>query len=335
MAATGDLMLLRLFTLCTLSISPVLFAHATDIVLPRSLVVDLIEQHCSFPEPNPRVDLGLKYDCEDKDDDADSIDPSMKYSLQLLPLIAQDFNRDGVKDVALEIRSSGPMGGSATTNSAVHYLLLDKANRIIEDHQILLYAPFSEHIVEYEVEDNRVRYRAVPNYRSHPEAYNNGGLIEPTIEFDINWIKGFPVSTYYRDNCQLSEETDKQIFTTTRGVKRTVTINIHDYTQVVEENLRIRNVQVSAQLRGCNHKRVSFVFQPNKGSNLPVLADILQTIIPVTSQHQPLTELLKLEQQSKIVFGEVMKLSNDWSARVHIKRDFENASVTINLSQEE
>lgn len=328
-------MLLRLFTLCTLYISSVLYAHAAEIVLPQSLVVDLIEQHCSFPKPNPRVSLGLKYDCEDKDDEADSTDSSMKYGLRLLPLIAQDFNRDGITDVALEIRSSGPMGGSATTNSAVHYLLLDKANRIIEDHQILLYAPFSEHIVEYEVEGNSIHYKAAPNYRSHPEAYDNGELIEPTIEFDINWVKGVPISTFYRDNCKLSKEADKHIFATAHNVKRISTISMHHYIQVVEETLQLKNMQVSAKLSGCNNKRISFVIRPNKGNTLPVLADILQSMIPVTSQHQPLRELLQLDQQSKMVFGEVMSLSNNWSGQVHVKRGFENANVIINLFQEE
>lgn len=328
-------MLLRLFTLCTLSISSVLYAHAAEIVLPQSLVVDLIEQHCSFPKPNPRVSLGIEYDCEDKDDEADSTDSSMKYGLRLLPLIAQDFNRDGITDVALEIRSSGPMGGSATTNSAVHYLLLDKANRIIEDHQILLYAPFSEHIVEYEVEGNSIHYKAAPNYRSHPEAYDNGELIEPTIEFDINWVKGVPISTFYRDNCKLSKEADKHIFATAHNVKRISTISMHHYIQVVEETLQLKNMQVSAKLSGCNNKRISFVIRPNKGNTLPVLADILQSMIPVTSQHQPLRELLQLDQQSKMVFGEVMSLSNNWSGQVHVKRGFENANVIINLFQEE
>lgn len=328
-------MLLRLFTLFMLPISTVLSAHATDIVLPQSLVIDLVEQHCSYPKPGPRVGLGLEYDCEDKDNDTDSTDPSMKYSLRLLPLIEQDFNQDGIKDIALEVESSGPLGGSATTNSAIHYLILDKANRVTKDHQILLYAPFSEHIVEYEVDSNRIHYTAAPNYRSHPEAYDNGKLIEPTIEFDINWVDGIPISTFYRDNCQLFKETDKQIFTIARGVERTATIDIHDYTKIVEEALQIKNMQVSAELYGCDAKRLSFMIQPSAGHSLPVLADILQTLISVTSQHEPLRELLKLDQQSKIVFGEVMSLSNNWSGQVHIERGFEKNNVIINLSQKE
>lgn len=340
-------MLLRLSVLCLLSISAVSFTHADDVVLPKSLIVDLVEQHCSSPQPDPEVNNGskesktsktsldLEYDCSDKYDDADGTEQSMNYSLRLLPLMTQDFNRDGIKDIVLEIESSGPLGGSVTTNSAVHYLLLDKNNRVIHDHEVLLYAPFSEHIVEYDVKGNRIHYTAAPNYRSHPEAYDNGELIEPTINFDINWIKGIPVSTYYQDNCQLSEETDKQIFTTARGVKRIVTIDIHEYTQVVEEKLQINNMQVSAELDGCDAKRVSFSIQPSKGHNLPVLADILQTLIPVTSQHKPLRELLKMDQQSQIVFGEVMSLSDNWSGQVHIERGFANASVIINLAEQE
>ena len=326
-------MLLRLSTLFMLFISTVLSAHAADIVLPKSVIVDLIEQHCSFPEPDPKTSLSLEYDCADKYDDADGDEQSMKYGLHLLPLFTQDFNRDGIKDVALEIESSGPMGGSATTNSAVHYLLLDKANRIIEDHQVLLYAPFSEHIVEYEAEDNSIRYIAAPNYRSHPEAYDNGELIEPTIAFEINWINGIPISTFYRDNCKLSKETEKQIFTTAQNVKRISTIDMHDYTQIVEEELQINNMQVSAELSGCDAKNMSFTVQPSVGQHLPVLADVLHTLIPVASQNESLKELLTLDQQSKIMFGEAMSLSNNWSAQVNIERSFEKASVRINLSQ--
>ena len=334
-------MLLRLSVLCILSISAVSFTHAADVMLPKSLIVDLVEQHCSSPQPDPKVNkstktsLELEYDCSDKYDDADGTEQSMDYSLRLLPLMTQDFNRDGIQDVVLEIESSGPLGGSVTTNSAVHYLLLDKNNRVINEHEVLLYAPFSEHIVEYEVKGNRIHYTAVPNYRSHPEAYDNGELIEPTINFDINWVKGVPVSTYYRDNCQLSEETDKQIFTTAHGVQRIVTIDIHDYTQVIEQKLQINYMQVSAELNGCDAKSVRFIIQPSAGHNLPVLADILQTLIPVTSQHKPLRELLKMDQQSQIVFGEVMSLSDDWSGQVHIERGFENASVIINLAEQE
>ena len=327
-------MLLRLSVLCMLSISAVSFSHAADKVLPKSLIVDLVEHHCSFPEPNPQVMANLEYDCADKYDDAEGTEQSMNYSLRLLPLIVKDFNHDGVADLVLEIESSGPLGGSVTTNSAVHYLLLDKNNRIVNDHEVLLYAPFSEHIVEYEVEDNDIHYNAVPNYRSHPEAYENGELIAPSITFDINWVKGNPVSTYYQDNCQLSADMDKRIFTTVRGVKRVDTLDIHDYTQMIEEEVQINNMQVSAELNGCDTQRVSFIIRPIAGHSLPVLADILQTLIPVTSQHAQLRELMKLDKQSQIVFGEVMSLPNNWSGQVHISRGFEKASVIINLAQE-
>lgn len=42
-----------------------------------------------------------------------------------------------------------------------------------------------------------------------------------------------------------------------------------------------------------------------------------------------------MDQQSQIVFGEVMSLSDDWSGQVHIERGFESASVIINLAEQE
>lgn len=316
-------------------ISVSLQTHASEVVLPKPLIIELVERHCSSPEPNPRVTADLEYYCSDKYDDADGGEQSMNYSLRLIPLIAQDFNQDGIQDLALEVESSGPLGGSVYTNSAIHYLILNKKQKIVRNHEVLLYAPFSEHIVEYEVKGKQIYYSAVPNYRSHPEAYEDGVLIDQPLEFTVNWEKSIPISTHYRDSCQLSNNTDKRIFTIENGVKRIDTIDIHDYTHFIEEELQIDNMQISAELNGCDTQSVSFSIRPsNEHNSLPVLADILQTLIPVTVQHPQLSALLILDRNSQITFGEVIPLGNNWTGQVHIQRSFDNANVIINLAQE-
>ena len=41
-----------------------------------------------------------------------------------------------------------------------------------------------------------------------------------------------------------------------------------------------------------------------------------------------------MDQQSKIAFGKVMSLSDNWSGQVHIERSFENGNVIINLAEQ-
>ena len=311
------------------------FSATADIKIPKQIIIELIESRCDNPKPNPRVSTDLEYDCSDAYDDADGEAQSMKYSLRLMPLLKQDFNQDGIQDLVVEIESMGPLGGSVYTNSAVHYLLLDKDKRIIKEHEILLYAPFSEHIVEYDLENSRIRYSAIPNYRAHPEAYDDGELIEPVIEFVVNWVKGVPISSYYQNNCQLANSNNKALLKPKRGVTRSIDIDMHQYTQVITEEMQVNNLQISVALEGCDDKQIGFYIKPIKGTTLPVVADVLQALIPITYYDQQLKALLKLDRASKITFGEVMPLSNGWTGQIHVTRNSDNTSMTINLSEEE
>lgn len=307
------------------------FSARADIEMAKQMIIELIESHCDNPKPNPRVSADLDYDCSDTYEDADGEAQSMKYSVRLIPILKQDFNQDGIEDIALEIESMGPLGGSVYTNSAVHYLLLDKNNRITNQHQILLYAPFSEHIVEYALEGTRIYYSAIPNYRAHPEAYENGSLIDLPLEFEINWLKGAPISSYYQDNCQLAGIKNKALLKPNRGVTRSIGVDMHQYTQVIEEKMAIADLLVTADLNGCNERQVLFFIESKAGKSLPVLADVLQALLSKTYYNKQLRELLELDKQSQLVFGEVMALEGSWSGQIHINRDVDNSSIQINL----
>ena len=324
-------MLRHSFIVFTLLMSVSSVTFAADFQLPKPLIVELVEKHCSLPEPNPRVTADLEYDCSEKYEDSDGGEQSMNYSLRLVPLIKEDFNKDGIQDIAVEVQSMGPLGGSVFTNSAVHYLLLDTHKRIIGEHLILLYAPFSEHIVEYKTRGKQIYYSAIPNYRSHPEAYDDGELIESAIDFSVYWVGNAPVSSYYRDNCALATNTNKQIFKKNSTSERFETIDIHDYTQVVEENIKVADMQVSATLKGCDTMDLSLDIMPLKGHALPVLADVLEALIPVAYDNKPFKELLKLDKQSLIVFGKVMTLEDNGSGQVHIDRSDKAPTILINL----
>lgn len=312
---------------------------AANIDIPKQVIIDLIDIRCDNPDPNPGTSSTLKpvldYDCSEKYEDSDGDEQSMDYGIRLIPLIAQDFDKDGVTDLAVEVESSGPLGGSITTNSAVHYLMLDNDKKILSKYEVLLYAPFSEHIVEYKVEGTRIYYSSIPNYRSNPEAYENGSPINPPLEFEIDWSMGIPMNTYYKDNCVLDNNSNNKIFIPEKGVKRSRQIDIHEYIQAIEEEMAIDNLKVAAELNGCNGRNVSFSIRPQDGKPLPVLADVLQALIPVTYQDKLLRELLVLDKKSQISFGTLISLSDGWTGQIYIDRSVDNASISINLSESE
>ena len=325
----------RYVILITLLMSAISVTHARSVVLPKPLIIALIEERCSSPDPNPRVNPVLEYDCSDKYDDADGEEQSMGYSLRLWPLIAQDFNQDGIQDLVLEIESSGALGGNVNTNSSVNYLILDKKQKIVRNFEVLLYAPFSENLVEYSVTGRRIEYSAVPNYRSHPEAYDNGELIVPPLTFEVNWVKGIPVSTYYRDHCRLAGIKDKTLLKLARGVTRNVDIDIHNYTQVITEKAKINKLQVTATLEGCDKSTVDYDIQPIAGQQLPVLAEVLTNLIPVAHHSEQLKALLKLDRRSQIKFGDRIPLYDDWVAIVHVDRKNKMPTMRIIIEQSE
>ncbi len=315
--------------------SAVSIGNTRDVVIPKSVIIELIDYHCSSPDPNPKTNPVLEYDCSDAYEDADGEAQSMNYNLRLIPLLKQDFNQDGNEDLAVEIESMGPLGGSVYTNSAVHYLLLDKDRHIIKQHEILLYAPFSEHVVEYKLKGTRLYYSAIPNYRSHPEAYKDGELIDTALEFEINWTNGKPISTYYRDNCRLATIKNKPLLKLARGVTREIDIDIHEYTQVITEKAQISNLQITASLEGCNTTTAIYDVVPLQNQQLPVLAEVLSTLIPIVHHNQQLKALLTLDRRSQIKFSESIDLYPHWRAIVHVDRKSESSDMRIVIEQTE
>ena len=332
----GVLLLLSIMPLSLAEASTKVTSNKTNkVVLPKNLIVDLLKKHCSSPKLNPKASYALEYRCSDTYEDADGEEESMNYSLRLLPLIKDDFNRDGIEDIALEVESMGPLGGSATTNSTIYYLLLNKNKSIISEYEILLYAPFSEHIVEYEVKGKQIYYSAVPNFRSHPEAYEDGKLIEPVLEFTINWDKGSPISSVYRDNCRLSRIKDKSSLDLSLGGTSHEDIDMHDYTQVITESIQANGLIIEANLSGCDLSSVSYDIQPQKGKSLPVFSEVLKTLIPLAHHTKQLKTLQSLEKRSALKFAEIIPLYSGWQAIVRVNREDKIPNMYIIIEQTE
>lgn len=153
--------------------------------IPKSVVTNLVEEFCSFPNPNPKTATKLEFACFEqlpttKDARAD-------YYIKLIPLFARDFNQDGYRDWVIDVTSEGPLGGSVHSHSTIQYLLLGRNQQIKDSFEVLLYAPFSEEIIEYELSAKGLEFRAIPNFRSHPEAFEDGELLVPERQFRIEW----------------------------------------------------------------------------------------------------------------------------------------------------
>ena len=309
-------------------------AHDNEHILPPKLIDDLVETYCPIAATSVKESSALSYRCyEDTDANTEYV---LDYSIDFIPLIFTDFNKDGNVDLALEIRSSGPLGGSAYTTSSIHYLLLDGEQQLIRDHQVLLYAPFSKHIVSYQVEDEQINYQAEPNFRASPEAYDDSGeLLVAPLDFVVNWVGGAPISTEYQHNCQLAKATDKRIFTANIGVTRYRDIGMHDYLQEITEETQLNQFMISATMSGCDNRKVSFFIKPTTGQSLPVLADVVQQLIPISNYARQLNMLLRLDRQSQLRFNERIPLSDQWSALVRVERSSKVPSITIDLIEGE
>lgn len=153
--------------------------------IPKSIVTNLVEEFCSFPKPNPKTATTLDFACFEQLPRTKVARPD--YHIRLIPLFARDFNQDGYHDWAVNVVSEGPLGGSVHSHSTIQYLLLGRNQQIKDSFEVLLYAPFSDEVIDYELSAKGLEFRAIPNFRSHPEAFEDGELIVPERYFRIEW----------------------------------------------------------------------------------------------------------------------------------------------------
>lgn len=161
--------------------------------IPKTIINNLVLEYCGFPTPNPKATTvkatsALAFSCFDEKPSSKSATPD--YQIAIHPLIAQDFNNDGNLDLAVELESAGALGGNVHSNSTIYYFILDKNQRVKTSFEVLLYAPFSEEYIEYDLSKQGIEYRAIPNFRVYPEAFEDGELIAPETHFRMQWKNG-------------------------------------------------------------------------------------------------------------------------------------------------
>lgn len=167
-----------------------------------------------------------------------------------------DLNNDGIMDYIIDRTSDGMLGGNANSNqSYVFYIMKDEIN-VQEEHSVLGYAPFSYNIIDdAKFVENAFKVDITQNFRTYSVSaedlkstslsfiYKNGNLYEES----------------YLSDCKLSKLKSKTIFKSIPGVeKRTRSIEMHNYTETIEEIYKKNDTIITASAGGCDNLSLSF-----------------------------------------------------------------------------
>lgn len=171
------------------------------------------------------------------------------YEVSYSKLAEEDFNKDGFTDYILTRNSEGMLGGSANSNSEILYLIMGPENRITQRHEILTYAPFSYNIIdEISYKKGKLKATATQSFRSYmPE---DGAELEST---DLSFVykNGNVYEESYLSECELAKWKNKQLFKGNSVVNRT--IDMHNYTESVQEKFSTKEFALSADFSGCDN----------------------------------------------------------------------------------
>lgn len=167
-----------------------------------------------------------------------------------------DFNNDGITDYVVNRSSEGMLGGNANTNRDFIFYIMKDEIKEKESHSILGYAPFSYNIIdEANFVGNKFKIKVTQNFRTYSSSvedlkstslsfiYKNGNLYEES----------------YLSSCKLAKLKSKTIFNDIPGVeKRTRSIEMHNYTETIEEIYKNNDTLINASVGGCDNLILEF-----------------------------------------------------------------------------
>lgn len=183
------------------------------------------------------------------DNDGDS------YTVYFSVVEKQDFNQDGIIDYIVNRTSEGMLGGNSNTNKSYIYYIMKDAINENEKHEILGYAPFSYNIIDKaEFKNNKFYASITQNYRTYIDVNN----LQST---DLSFIykNGNVYEESYLSKCKLAQLKSKTIFLNMPEVaKRTRSIDMHNYTETIDEIYKNKDTIIRASLSGCDNLDLSF-----------------------------------------------------------------------------
>ncbi|MCD0474687.1 hypothetical protein LPB87_09830 [Flavobacterium sp. EDS] len=178
------------------------------------------------------------------------------YSVSFSIFEKRDFNNDGIIDYVIDRSSNGMLGGNANTNNEFIFYIMKDEIKEKESHSILGYAPFSYNIIdEANFIGDKFKIKVTQNYRTYFSSvedlkstslsfiYKNGNLYEES----------------YLSSCKVAKLKSKTIFNAIPGVeKRTRSIEMHNYTETIEEIYKKNDTIITASVGGCDNLELNF-----------------------------------------------------------------------------
>ncbi|SUX46556.1 hypothetical protein [Chryseobacterium indoltheticum] len=176
------------------------------------------------------------------DNDGDS------YSVSFRKIASEDLNKDGIEDYIIERNSEGMLGGNVNTNYEILYMIMGKDDHIQDKHRILAYAPFSYNILNNITYKNGVlKATATQNYRTYSKPE------EELESADLSFIykEGNVYEETYLSNCELAKWKNKKVLKNASESFRT--IDMHNYTEVLNEKFNAKDFECTVELSGCEN----------------------------------------------------------------------------------
>ena len=185
------------------------------------------------------------------------------YRVNFSKITAEDFNKDGILDFIVRRDSEGMLGGNANTNAEILYIIMKSDSAIAQKHKILIYAPFSYNILD-EIDYNAgvLKANASQNYRT----YSSDSILSTNLSFIYK--NGNVYEKSYLSDCKLAKWKDKKVFKNSSLASRT--IELHNYTEVVKDEFKNNQFQISAEISGCDNLDAVFEgeFKLNNAKNI-------------------------------------------------------------------
>lgn len=176
------------------------------------------------------------------DNDSDS------YSVYFSKIATADFNKDGTQDYIIERNSEGMLGGSANTESEIIYIIMGKGNKVQRKHTILTCAPFSYNTLDDIIyKDNILKANATQNSRTY---FKPRQELEST-ELSFVYKNENVYEESYLSSCELAKWKDKKVLNNVSESFRT--IEMHNYTEVLNEKLTTYDFECIVELSGCDN----------------------------------------------------------------------------------
>ncbi|GEN78110.1 hypothetical protein CHA01nite_38500 [Chryseobacterium hagamense] len=191
------------------------------------------------------------------------------YEVYFDKMASEDLNSDGIMDYIITRTSTGMLGGNANSNSQILYLIMGKDHTVFQKHEILTYAPFSYNILEEIVYRNgKLEATAVKNYRTYFD-HQEDSLASAHLSFVYREHNVYEES--YLNRCELAKWKNKKVLK--NASKHEETIDMHNYTEVINEKYKDSNKEISVELSGCDNLTIVFDgdFKTNDFSEKSVL----------------------------------------------------------------